>query len=276
VLERQSRARGVARAIGVALLGTASIAAGDCPNGSAARLYDDARKAFEGKHFDDSVALLRQAYACNRDSVYLANIARCQEEANRPREALVAWRAYLAVVTDAQERTRVEGRLSALTKLVEDLDRLEREKEAAEQAQRAAERAAVAQPPPAVASVKRESVQREPVAHVPLGAWLLGAAGGLAMGGGVVWWGLASSKHSTANQELQQAEQSHASPQAAVLTNQDAQSMARAGNITFVAGGCVAAIGLVWAGISLLRPASSHDTISVGVRGSSIQLTGRF
>jgi hypothetical protein len=95
------------------------------------------------------------------------------------------------------------------------------------------------------------------------------------MGGGAILWGLASSKHSTANQQLQQAVGSNESPQTAVLTNQDAQSMARAGNITFAAGGAVAAIGLAWAGICLLR-ASSDETMAVSVTGSRIQLTGRF
>src|SRR5450432_3924602 len=110
-----------------------SLATGDCRR-EAAALYDAARAEFDGGRFDASVPLLQRAYACDPNPVYLGNIARAYEEAHRPRDAIAAWRRYLDVIRTEKERTLTEGRISALSKLVDDLDRLEGERQSSEAA----------------------------------------------------------------------------------------------------------------------------------------------
>src|SRR5438105_1457923 len=153
-----------------------SSARATCPAGAGAKLYAEARHAFEEKRYDESVTLLHRAYACDPNPVYLGNVARTLEEARRPKEAIVAWRAYLDVVTDPKDRTQTEGRISALSKMIEELDRLEKDKRDAEEAKRAAEQerarsAGVTALPPA----------REPPAEtkprVPTGAWIVTGVG---------------------------------------------------------------------------------------------------
>src|SRR5579863_9774660 len=139
--------RRIAAAIVVCTLGFAvaflpGSARAECAQGAAARFYADARHAFDEKRFDDSINLLRQASACDPNPVYLGNIARAYEEANRPKDALAAWRAYVIVLPDEHERQLTEGRISALSKVVADLERLEQEKRSAEEATRRAEAAA--------------------------------------------------------------------------------------------------------------------------------------
>jgi hypothetical protein len=238
-----------------------------CPSGAATSFYDDARKAFVEKRFDDSVALLRQAYQCDPRPVYLANVARSYEEANRPKDALGAWRSYLAVVTNPGERTTVEGRISALAKVVDDLERLEREKDAAEDARRKAEAKASERPPAPPAPDSR---------HVPAGAWIVSTAGGVGMLGGAVLWIIASSKHSSANQQVAQELQEHQPTTAAEATNHDAQSLGQAGNVTFVAASVVAAVGVGWAGLSLIGPGRSEQTAELRFTGTGFDVTGHF
>src|SRR5262249_42600173 len=76
----------------------------ECAGQAAVSFYADARRAFEEPRYDRSGELLRQAYACDKNPMYLHNIARAYEESQRPKEALAAWQAYYAAVTDEHER----------------------------------------------------------------------------------------------------------------------------------------------------------------------------
>ena len=236
----------------------------DCPRDVEDGAYADARRAFEEKRFDDSVALLRKAYACNPKPVYLGNVARAYEEANRPREALEAWRAYLAVTTDERERTVTEGRISALSKMVDDLDRLVREKERAEEAQRKAEAAArerPASPPRAAAS---------PSARVPAVAWITAAVGAAGLVTGAVLGVEALNKHNAAGNE--------SNVYTADGEQKDARSFAVAANVSFAVGGALAALGATWIVVDLLRPAASTPPpgAALAISGTGVVLTGRF
>src|SRR5215471_3549775 len=120
----------VLAALGLAALSAPAAAA--CPPNAATSMYAGAREAFDAKRYDDSITLLRMAYQCDPNPVYLGNVARAYEEPNRPKQAIAAWRAYLEVVKGEGERRQTEGRISALSKIVDDLERLEREKRDAE------------------------------------------------------------------------------------------------------------------------------------------------
>src|ERR1700689_1458137 len=94
---RGPRASTLACLVALSAVSASRVALADCPGDGSPSAYADARRAFDEKRFDDSVMLLRRAYACDPKPVYLGNIARTYEEANRPRDALAAWREYLAV-----------------------------------------------------------------------------------------------------------------------------------------------------------------------------------
>jgi tetratricopeptide (TPR) repeat protein len=163
-----------AGAVGLGL-GSPAVARADCSSETAVS-YAAARRAFEEKRYDASVGLLRKAYACDPNPVYLANIARAYEEAGRRKEAVAAWREYLGVVTDERERKFIEGRISSLIKMLEDVDRLEREKAAAEEARRKAEASSTQHPSPS--SPPQSGKRVSTVAAVITGAGAAGLATG--------------------------------------------------------------------------------------------------
>jgi tetratricopeptide (TPR) repeat protein len=264
-----SRRRAVARVVLAGLLALSpemlpTAARADCSQASAASLYADARRAFEDHRYDDSVELLRRAYACDPNPVYLGNVARAYEEANRPKEALAAWRAYVEVVKPGSERVQAQGRISTLSKMTEDLDRLEREKNAAEEARRRAELQAAAARPP----VPPARDDAPPSRHVSPGAWGVGGAGAAALVAGAVLGLEAVGRHgaAVAEPDVVQAES----------LQRDARSLATAANWTFAIGGALAAAGLAWACIDLWSSTPGSRRAAIGVAGPGLVLMGGF
>jgi hypothetical protein len=248
----------VLAALGLVALSAPASAA--CP---AASIYAGAREAFDAKRYDESIKLLRMAYDCDPNPVYLGNVARAYEESNRPKEAIAAWRAYLAVVTDAKERRQTEGRISALSKVVDDLDRLAREKREAEERAEAERRARESRPPPPPPAPAPEP---EPERHVSTGAWIVAGAGAIGIATGVVLGLVANGKHSSAVAEPDVVR--------AEALQSDARGFARAANWAFVLGGAAAAAGVTWIGIDLLAPRRSQTSLAVA--GPGVVLRGRW
>lgn len=224
------------------------VASGACPSGKAETLYEDARRAFEEQRYDDSIALLRNAYECDPNRVYLANIARAYEESNRPKDALQAWRDYLAKLDDPTEKRATEGRISVLEKLVARLERLEREKLEAE---RDSEKRAASPRKPAPASSPRS-----PSPRISTGAAILVSASGVALATGVVLGLVGRSKHSSAVKESDVVRANH---------EQDtAESLTRAANWTFVGAAVLGTAGGIWIGLDLAStPSSARDRARV-------------
>jgi len=239
-----------------------------CPGGTAtaAKAYADARRAFEEKRYDESIALLHRAYACDPNPVYLGNVARTLEEARRPKEALAAWRTFREVTTDPKERTQIDGRISALSKVVEELDQLEKDKLAAEEARRKAEEdrrtSAAAVPPPA-----REAPP-EPAPRVATAAFIVTGVGVAGLATGVVLALVAGGKHSSAVDERDVVR--------AESLQSGARTFATAANVVLVAGGVVAAAGVTWIGFDLFGRQPSSPRAALVVHPSSIALEGRF
>lgn len=250
----------LAAAVAIAAAAWSGPARAACP-AAATKAYADARRAFEEKRYDDSIALLRAAYACEPNPVYLGNVARTLEEAHRPKEALEAWRAFLVVTTDPRERTQIEGRISALSKLVDDLNRLEKEKLAAEEAKRKAEASAKERQPSAPAPAPA-------AAHVSAGAWIVSGVGVAGLAAGVVLGVLANGKHTSAADERDVVR--------ATALQDDARGLAHAANAAFVVGGVVTAVGITWIGVDLLRTGDARPRAALTLRGASVALEGHF
>jgi tetratricopeptide (TPR) repeat protein len=228
-------------------------ASAPCKPGASAQSYAAARSAFEEGRFEESIQRLKDAYACDPNPVYLGNIARAYEEAHRPSEAIKAWRAYLDQVTDEKERRLTEGRISVLTKLVDDLDRVERDKEAAEAARQRAEARA------------RLRVEPQPPTspRVSTAAWIVGAAGMTALVSGVVLGLVAHSRHSAANDEPDVLR--------ANALQRQAQDLAIAANAAYAIGAVAAGTGAVWIAIDLLDSSSPRAP-----SGAEVTVQGRF
>jgi tetratricopeptide (TPR) repeat protein len=248
----------------------ASTARSACTRDAAAGLYADARRAFDDRRYDDSVELLQRAYACDPSPAYLYNIARAYEEANRPKDALAAWHAYLEVAKDERERVQVQGRMSTLSKMIEELDRLEREKNAAEQARQKAEaEASRRQAPPPVPPPPPAPPPPEPK-HVEAGAWILTGVGASSLIVAAVLGFESMAKHQAAVNEPQVVQ--------AESLQGDARTFAQGANWTWAVGGAVTAVGLGWIGIDLLAAPAPASKARVGLavegRGAVIALSG--
>ena len=255
----------VGGALGLAVMAALPQAhASSCSDRDVSASYADARHAFEEKRYDDSIALLRQVYACDPNPVYLANIARALEEANRPRDAVTAWQNYLRVTVDPEERRRVEGRISALTKNAEEIDRLERERREAEDARRRAEENARL-----AAANAAKSARPEEHRSVSIGAWITTGVGAAGLLTGVVLGIDALATHSAAQKTTNLVDQ-------AENTNSTAQNEARAANWAFAIGGAIAAAGLTWIVIDLLRPPSAPQPVGVAVGADGVVVRGVF
>lgn len=222
--------------VGALVFTHAELSLGACPPGEAQKSYDDARSAFEEHRYDESIELLRRAYACEPNRVYLANVARAHEEANRPKEALAAWKEYLATLDDEAEKRATEGRMSVLTKLIERLDRLEREKLEAERKRREPVRSR---------APRRRATPRESSPEISTGAWVVTGASGVALLGGFAFAFVGRSKHSAAVDEpdVDRANEKQDS----------AKSFTRIANFTFVGAAVLAVAGGIWIGVDLSR-----------------------
>jgi tetratricopeptide (TPR) repeat protein len=215
-----------------------------CSKATAADIYDRAQHAFEANRYDDAIDLLRKANACQPNPVYLANIARAHEEAHRPKEAISAWREYLGVVSTEGERRLAEGRISTLSKLAADLDRLEGERRAAEAARIKAEELARAS---AAAAKTEQSAPPPPPPRKTFspGGWVTFAAGaaGLIAGGALGF--VASQRHNSAA-----ASASGLDSEALQI---DAYNLAHAANWSLAIGGAAALAGIIWLIVELAR-----------------------
>ncbi len=200
---------------------------------AATRLYSEARADFKDGRFDDSVAKLRRAYSCDPNPVYLGNIARAYEESNRPTEAIAAWREYLAAVKDPGQRTQTEGRISVLSKLVLDLERLERRSSA----------------PPVPAPVRPVApvvdLRPLPSPHIARGAFVATAAGVAGVLAGVGLGSLSRTRFAQADAEPM--------GNASFSLHEQSRAFALSANLCFGVGGTLALAGVVWGIVSLVR-----------------------
>ena len=261
-----ARASLAAFAVVAALVGAPVPAyAGTCSDAIATRLYTQARRAFDEKRYDDSITLLKEANACTPNPVYLANIARAHEEAGRPKDALAAWRSYLAVVNDPNERARAEGRIQVLTKTVEDQEQTDRA------ASEAAARKSAAPPEPPRKEPEARPPPPAPKSGVSAAPLVVTGIGVVALGAGVFLGLRASAKHDDAVAEpaVDRAESLQSS----------ARDLGHAANIMLIGGAIVTAGGLVWLGVDLFRPqpgtrsASARVSGLVGPRGIGLRAT---
>lgn len=257
----------LARALAIACFASA---VGLAPATASAKPEDDAKQALvlfergkvaykEGR-FDESVLLLKEAYALKAEPVLLYNIGRAHEAKGQLPEAVEAYKRYLATATSPPDRVEVEAKITAL------------EAKIAETAAAAAAAAAEAE---RKAKEDRERAEREknappPPGHEPsLVPWIVAGSGAAIVGVGVVFGVLALGKNGDAEDAPSQAD--------AADQRDGAETFALVSTISLIAGGAVLAGGATW-GVIDLTSASSEDTGRLELRwqGPGATVNGRF
>ena len=234
---------------------TAAPAAAD--RARARDLYRDGTDRFRRGEVAEALEAFQEAYRLDPHPVLAYNIARAHETLGQVEEAIASFHLYLELDPRASDRGAVEQRIATLEA---DLDARRALQRRNDELARAAARPRDAAPPP--------PPPREPSA-VP---WVIAGAGVLGVGAGAVLGAVASGKRAEAEEE----------PVAARATelDGDASDMATAANVAFIAGGTVAAIGVVLGIIDLRRSSVAVDRTRPGLRLSagpgSVSLRGRF
>jgi tetratricopeptide (TPR) repeat protein len=231
-----------------------SSAAERAANEQAIALYRQSTRAYDEGRFQDAADLLTRAYALHAEPILLFNLARAYEGSGNVDKAIDAYTRYLAREPGAPDRRSIEQRVATLQKQVDDRQALERQRDEerarVEQAHRDAERARQA--------AERAEEQRRRPSVVP---WVVAGAGVAGIGAGVVLGVVSHAHYVDARDEPFKA------PASADYSS--AQSFATGANVAFVAGGVVAAAGLVWGLVDVLGK-RGHEAPGVGFTGNGI------
>jgi tetratricopeptide (TPR) repeat protein len=240
----------------------ARVASAQSVSEDAASLYARSATAYKLGHFAEAVKLLEQAYGLSHAPVLLYNLARAYEGMGATEEAASAYERYLKEEPNPPDRGAIQTRITTL--------RGEIEERRAMQAQRDEERA----------RAQRERAEREAQDKIlntaadrnPSAApWIVAGIGVVAgVAAGVVLGELALHRHSEAE----------ANPAGVAAFDQQgqAETFATASNVAFIAGGVVAATGIVWGVVDVfaLTPrAASRDKQGIRVELSPMGATLR-
>lgn len=216
----------------------------------ARQLFAESADHYQNGRFEQAVALLQQAYELAAEPVLLYNLGRAYESNGQLEEAITAYEQYLKDETEIADRGAIERRIATLRQQLADREALARE---AEQARAERDRAAADKPP--------EGSGPSPIPWIVAGVGVAGAAVGVAFGA------LASGREDDAA-----ADPVHAS---AAETLDEAETFATAANVSLIAGGAVAAIGLTWGIIDLATSGSSgqegHASVTISPFGVTLR-----
>ena len=207
----------------------------------ALELFDKSEEAYQKGRFQDAVNLLREAYELKKEPVLLYNLARAYEGFGALDLAAKAYEDYLAGQPDTKDRGAIEQRIATLRRQI---------------AEREASKKRAAQPAP--------RPERKPSA-VP---WIVAGFGVVGLGTGTAFALLASGKHKDAENEPVQITSSH---------DQDvAKTDATVAAVAFVAGGALAATGLVWAVLDVRASGERAARVRIAPSIGGLRVVGSF
>ncbi|MEM7607209.1 MAG: hypothetical protein AAF411_17795, partial [Myxococcota bacterium] len=219
-------------------LGSSNAFAQRASDDEAVRLYAEARERFQAGEFERAITLLSEAYELSHEPVLLYNMARAHESIpGHEADALELYQRYLSVEPRVHRR-QVDGRIDALTRVLE-ADRARREAEDArvelERERRAALEAAAREE-----ALRREAESRaSPFPWTVLGVGIASAAVGVGLG-------------LAANQQEEDAQQAETGVETAAA-NERAERLARASSATLILGGVLSMTGLIWGIVDVRR-----------------------
>lgn len=239
---------------------TTSMAKPDDDAKQALVLFERGKLAYKEGRYDESILLLKEAYALKAEPVLLYNIGRAHEAKQQFPEAVEAYKKYLATAKDPPDRGEVEQKIATLEKAIADAEQTaaataaEAERKAREDRERAA-----AKPEPEPAPEKSPNL-------VP---WIIAGSGAAVMGVGVVVGVLALGKNGDAEDAPSQAD--------AVSERDGADTLALVSTITLIVGGAALAGGATW-GVIDLTSGDPEETgrLQLRIVGSGAALHGDF
>ena len=192
-------------------------------------LYHQGERAYELGHFDEAITLLARAYALSSEPVLQYDLARAYEGKGDLEAAARGYASYLSTQADIPDRAAIERRVATVRAQIDERVRLQRE------AAEARARAAALRPAP-------------PVHPVALGG--RGRGGGRRAGGRWI-------RRSRGGWCTTEAGESSRSQVDADADNATAHRWATAATVSWIAGGALAAGGLVFWYVD--RKTSSQD-----------------
>ena len=196
--------------------------------------FERAQQLYREGLFSESAELLRELIALKAEPVLYYNLARAYDSDGKLAEAIDSYLRFIELAPEVKDRGAIEKRIETLRRQLDERARLARGSREAKADQSA--------PAPAV---------DEGTAAVP---WVLLAVGAATLIVGVVLGGLSVSRSSDAADAT-----IHADASAAL---DEARDFALGANISFAAGGVIAAAGATW----LVVDAASKPADKVGAR----------
>jgi tetratricopeptide (TPR) repeat protein len=216
-------------------------------------LADEGERAYREGRLTEAAELLRRAYQAFPSAVLLYNLARIEESAGHELDAAELYERYLREDPSAESRGSIEKRIATLR--ARDAERRQARVERDQALRRAREAEARAR-------AERPLV---PIA-VP---WTIFAAGAAATGVGVALGLAARGEEDAAADDATQV---------GALEHFDrAEGLATAANVTLVAGGVLAAGGLVWLLVRAGTPSAAEPApLAVGCEPAGLRGRGTF
>lgn len=216
--------------VGALVLGAATVTPGvahatdPATHDKALDLFSKGREAYKASRFQESIDLIKQAYALEPAAVLLYNLAKAYEGLGDLEDAAKTYDQYLADEKDVPDRAAIEEKVRNFRKSIAEKERLAKERDEAR---------ALLQKKDAPEAPKAPA--RRPPSPVP---WVFVGVGtaGLVVGG--VLGGLALGKNADADVAPSQRDAAEA--------HDAATSMALGSTVALVAGGALTGGGLLW------------------------------
>lgn len=209
----------------------------------AKELFDRGTSAFHAGDFPKALTLFREAYAIDPHPILMYNIARSEESLGHATEAVRAFRKYLELAPDAEDRGAVEQRIATLERQLEEKRALELQRD---KARRDAE-------------AERKRAARKPKAKAPSPIpWIVAGTGVAIVATGTVLAIIAKQKHDDAEAEK--------SSLAAEDQDESSRKYARWANVSFAVGGALVLGGTVFGVIDLGAAPKNGAALRVGGR----------
>jgi tetratricopeptide (TPR) repeat protein len=254
--------------IAVVAIGTVPAHAQDAGNRgaveAAAQLNRRSNELYRRGRYGEAITLLREAYRLNTNPVLQYNLARSCERLGDYACAVEAYEIYLAGA-EPSDRSSIEARLANCRARLAAARTITPDSASGQPLPR---------PPPVVRNDwlrERPSwPRRSPRTVLPL---VVAAAGASGIAGGLSLTMVARSTHDAAVRDPSQT--------GAASKHERAESLMRAGSITLVAGGAVAAAGLLWWALDGAShrsgaPEPIRNTARIQVGAGYIALVGAF
>ena len=253
-----------------------ALAQGTDEDRRAKELYQNGAILYEEGRYEDAIEAWLEAHRISEKPLLLFNIANAQERIGQWRDALETLNRYRAFAP-ADERGVLDRRMANIERRLREQDsvdaenrRVEEDAAQREEETRAAE-AARAEQEDAEAATRASARGGGPLRGLGVGL-LVGGLAGAGVGGGL--GGMALSKRQEIEAQCKDAAGVRFCPQTIAPLEAEEAQLSLAGDIALIAGGAVAATGLVLVIVDAVSP--SPSAVRLVPTPGGVALAGRF